>query len=70
MLRVLVCCALAVTAGGCGVAETGTAAAAGGSAEVQQAAQAKQTEERVKAQLDAAQAEAARQRAAQEEAAK
>jgi len=39
---------------GCGLAETGAAAAAGGASQVQQAREAKQTEERVQKQVDAA----------------
>jgi hypothetical protein len=39
---------------GCGLAETGAAAAAGGASQVQQAREAKQTEARVQKQLDAA----------------
>ena len=39
---------------GCGLAETGAAAAAGGASQAQQAREAKQTEARVQQQLDAA----------------
>jgi len=39
---------------GCGLAETGVAGAAGGAAQVEQAREAKQTEARVKQQVDAA----------------
>jgi hypothetical protein len=39
---------------GCGLAETGAAAATGGAAEVKQAREAKETEARVQQQLDAA----------------
>jgi hypothetical protein len=39
---------------GCGLAETGAAAAAGGASQVEQARQAKQTEARVQQQVDAA----------------
>jgi len=46
--------AAAVPIAGCGVAETGAAAAAGASAELEQARQARQTEARVRQQLDAA----------------
>jgi hypothetical protein len=47
---------------GCGLAGTGAAAAAGGASEVQQAAQARQTEEKVRQQVNAAQQQAAQQR--------
>jgi hypothetical protein len=46
--------AVAATLSGCGLAETGAAAAAGGASQVQQAREAKQTEARVQKQLDAA----------------
>ena len=39
---------------GCGLAETGAVAAAGGASQVQQAREAKQTEARVHQQVDAA----------------
>jgi hypothetical protein len=39
---------------GCGLAETGAVAAAGGASQVKQAREAKQTEARVQKQLDAA----------------
>jgi len=51
---------------GCGVAETGAAAAAGGASEVEAARQAKQTEARVQQQLDAAVKQEAEQRKAAE----
>jgi hypothetical protein len=51
---------------GCGLAETGAAAAAGGVSQVEQARQAKQTEARVQKQLDAAYQQAADQRRAAE----
>lgn len=52
----------------CGLAETGAAAAAGGAAEVQQAQQAKATEERVQKEVEAAvQQTADRQHAAEAE---
>jgi hypothetical protein len=54
---------------GCGLAETGMAGAAAGASQVQQAQEAKRTEERVKQQLDAAmQADAARRKSADNEA--
>jgi len=51
---------------GCGLAETGAAAAAGGASQVEQVRQAKQTEARVQKQLDAAYQQAADQRRAAE----
>jgi hypothetical protein len=48
--------------GGCGLAQTSTAVAAGGASEVEQARQAQQTEARVQRQLDAAYQQAADQR--------
>ena len=48
--------------GGCGLAGTAVATGTGAAAEVQQAQQAKQTEDRVKRQLDEAQRTAAQQR--------
>ena len=47
---------------GCGLAGTAVGTGAGAAAEVQQAQQAKQDEERVKRELDAAQQAAAQQR--------
>ena len=53
---------------GCGLAETGMAGAAAGASQVQQAQEAKRTEERVKQQLDAAmQVDAARRKSADNE---
>lgn len=52
----------------CGLADTATSAAAGATSEVQQAREAKATEDRVKQQLDAAaQAEAQQREAAEKE---
>ena len=48
---------------GCGLAGTAVATGAGAAAEVQDAKQAKQTEDRIKQQLDQAQQAAAQQRA-------
>ena len=45
---------LSSTLTACGLAETGAVAAAGGASEVQQANQAKATEERVKKEVEAA----------------
>jgi hypothetical protein len=62
MVRTLAILTLAGLLGGCGLRATGAAGAAGGTSEVQQAAQAKRTEEQVREQINAAQDEAARQR--------
>lgn len=51
---------------GCGLAGTGTAAAGGAAAEAQQAAQARQTEQRVRDQIDTANRLAEEQRRAAE----
>lgn len=51
---------------GCGLAATGTAAAGAAGAEAQQAAQARQTEQRVRQQIDAANRVAEEQRHAAE----
>ncbi len=54
---------------GCGLAETGMAGAAAGASQVQQAQEAKRTEERVKQQVDTAmQVDAARRNSADKEA--
>jgi hypothetical protein len=66
MERVLALLLLACGLGGCGLAETGAAAGAGAASQAQQAAQAKQTEERVKQQIDASYSQAAEQRRAAE----
>jgi hypothetical protein len=66
MGRVWALTALMLALSGCGLAETGTAAATGAAAEAQQAAQAKSTEERVQQRVDAANQQAADQRAAAE----
>ena len=60
---------LGATLTGCGLAETGMAGAAAGASQVQQAKEAKRTEEQVKQQLDAAmQVDAARRNSAEKEA--
>jgi hypothetical protein len=51
------------TSAGCGLAGTAVATGAGAAAEVQEAQQAKATEDRVKRELDQAQQAAAQQRA-------
>ncbi len=53
---------MAALCAGCDLAGTAVATGAGASAEVQQAQQAKQTEDRVKRELDEAQHAAAQQR--------
>lgn len=59
---------LSATLAGCGLAETGAAAAAGGASAVEQARQAKQTEAQVQQQVNAAvQQDADRRRAAEAE---
>jgi len=54
MARVLICLTLLGALSGCGLAETATTGAAVGSAEVEQAKQAKATEDRVRQRLDQA----------------
>jgi hypothetical protein len=51
---------------GCGLAETGAATAAGGATAAEQARQAKETEAKVRAQIDAAMKSGADHRAAAE----
>jgi hypothetical protein len=51
---------------GCGLAETGAAAAAGGASQAEQVRQGKRTEAQVQKQLDAAYQQAADQRRAAE----
>jgi hypothetical protein len=63
MGRVLAVLALALsTLAACGLAGTGAAGAAGGNAEVQQAADARKTEERARQEVDQAFKKAAEQR--------
>jgi len=66
MLRTLAVAGLVVTLAGCGLAETGAAAAAGGVSKAEEIRQGKQTEARVQQQLDAAYQQAAEQRRAAE----
>jgi hypothetical protein len=61
---VLLCLILSLT--GCGVAETGAAAATEGAAKAEEVRQGLQTEARVREQLDAAAKQAAEQRNAAE----
>jgi hypothetical protein len=57
------------TLAGCGLAETGVTAAAGGASAAQQAKQAKETEAKIQQQINAAyQEDAARRKAAEAEA--
>lgn len=65
----IVLLAAALPLAGCGVAETGAAAGAGASAEFGQAREARQTEERVRQQLDAAYQQSAERLKAAESAA-
>jgi hypothetical protein len=58
--------ALALLAGGCGVADTGTVTATAAAPAAQQAAQAPQAEERVRQQIGSAEQQAAEQRRAAE----
>ncbi len=61
---------LLILPAGCGLVDTGATAAAGAQSAAQQAAAAKQTEDRLKQQLDAAAKQAADQRQAEDAAAK
>ncbi|MDB6091551.1 MAG: hypothetical protein JWN85_4335 [Gammaproteobacteria bacterium] len=58
--------ALVLALAGCGLAETGAAAAAGGVSKAEEVRQAKQTEARIQQQIDAAYQQAAQQRGAAE----
>jgi hypothetical protein len=69
MARSLVLLSLVLALTGCGVAETGAAAAAAGTSAAEEARQGLQTEARVRAQLDAASKQAGDQRNAAEAAA-
>lgn len=62
VLRLALPLVAAALSAGCGLAGTTVAAGTGAAAEVQQAQQAKQTEDRVKRELDQAQQAAAQQR--------
>src|SRR5256886_11595223 len=66
MLRSLAVLALTGLLAGCGLAETGAAAAAGGVSKAEEVRQAKQTEARLQQQLDAANAQAQERRRAAE----
>jgi hypothetical protein len=63
LLRLAVPALMAAASSGCGLAGTAVATGAGAASEVQEAQQAKQTEDRVRRQLDEAQQAAAQQRA-------
>jgi Na+-translocating ferredoxin:NAD+ oxidoreductase RNF subunit RnfB len=62
MIRVVFPLLIAALCTGCGLAGTAVATGTGAAAEVQQAQQAKQTEDRVKRELEQAQQADARQR--------
>jgi hypothetical protein len=62
LLRLTLPLLAAALAAGCGLAGTAVATGTGAAAEVQEAQQAKQTEDRVKRELDQAQQAAAQQR--------
>jgi hypothetical protein len=66
MRRVLVLSSIMLSLAGCGVADTGAAAAAEAAAKAQEVRQGLQTEARVREQLDAAAKAAADQRSAAE----
>jgi uncharacterized protein YceK len=66
MRRVVILLCVFTLVAGCGLAETGTAAATSSTSAAQQAAQAQQTEARVRQNIDAAYQQAAQQRAAAE----
>jgi len=66
MLRSLALVSLVLSLTGCGVAETGTAAATAATAKAEEVRQGLQTEARVREQLDAASKQAADQRNAAE----
>jgi hypothetical protein len=69
MVRALILSSVMLSLAGCGVADTGAAAAAEASAKAEEARQGLQTEARVREQLDAASKAAADQRNAAEAAA-
>ncbi len=62
LLRLALPLLVASLCAGCGLAGTAVATGAGATAELEEAKQAKQTEDRVKRELDAAQQAAAQQR--------
>jgi hypothetical protein len=66
MARSLLLLALALPLTGCGLAETGSAAATAAASQAQEAREGLKTEARVRAQLDAAMKQAADQRNAAE----
>lgn len=55
MKKILVAGCMAAMLSGCGLAETGAAAAAGGASAAEQAKQAKETEDKVRRDIEAAQ---------------
>jgi outer membrane biogenesis lipoprotein LolB len=64
--RIFVSALAALMLAGCGLAETGAAAAANGASAAEQAKQAKEMQEKIEKQLEAANMAAAEQRAAAE----
>lgn len=69
LVKSLVLMATLLTLTGCGLAETGVTAAAGGASAAQQAKDAKETEAKIQQQINAAyQEDAARRKAAEAEA--
>ena len=69
LVKSLVLMATLLTLAGCGLAETGVTAAAGGASAAQQAKDAKATEAKIQQQINAAyQEDAARRKAAEAEA--
>jgi hypothetical protein len=69
MARSVVLLTLILSLTGCGVAETGAAAASAGAAKAEEVRQGLQTEARVREQVEAASKQAAEQRAAADAAA-
>jgi hypothetical protein len=66
MIRIITSVAAALLLGGCGLAETGAAAAAGGHSAAEQAKEAEKITSRVEADLESAQQQAAEARRAAE----
>jgi hypothetical protein len=58
--NILICAAVSWALAACGLGETAATSAVAGASSVEQAQQAKETQERVKAQIEAAQTEARR----------
>ncbi len=70
MERILLLACLCAALGGCGLADTGAAAAGSAASAAQEAQDARRTEQRVRQQIEAANKEAERERAAAEDASK